>query len=80
MKLFVITCEVNEYDQYGEYFVMAFAKRPVLGDLGNLTVDAMTKKHILAGGGRRGNEEVWYNLCEVEEGGLSAGLDVAGMQ
>jgi len=76
MKLFVITYEVNDYDQYGEYFVMAFAKRPALEDLKSLEVDDRTKTHILAGGGRRGIEREWYTLCEVEEGDLSARLNV----
>lgn len=59
MKLYIITREENEYDQYGEYFVAAFTKRPSIKQREGLQVF-----HY----GRKKNEDTWYNLRVVEEG------------
>lgn len=76
-KVWVLTCEYNEYDQHGAYFVGVFAKKP---DVGRLEEElqrsspswqwsadvAASAKHLSEGGGRMGEEDSWYNLEEVE--------------
>ena len=70
--MYVITNEVNEYDQYGEYFVAAFNRKPTLDDLRLTFKDKENSEsffnHLLNGGGRVGYEHDWYNLREVKEG------------
>ena len=79
MKAWVLTREINEYDQDGEYFVAVFISKPSILDIaktlewkgvktiGDLnTVDKKFIDHILAGGGRRDIEDEWYHLREVE--------------
>jgi len=79
-KIFVLTREHNEYDQHGSYFVRAFSELPSLEKLaeviqteGDFHCQAMNtdfaialSEHLRKGGGRRGTEDVWYNLDEVE--------------
>jgi hypothetical protein len=71
MKAWILTREINEYDQDGEYFVAVFRSKPsheILEDI--LNIDPYYGKklieHILAGGGRRDNEHEWYHLRHVE--------------
>lgn len=68
--MWVVTREINEYDQDGSYFVAVFQHKPTFADLKSLlpnetdtTVGKLTK-----GGGRQGNENVWFNLLPVESG------------
>lgn len=76
-KIWVLTFEVNDHDQHGEYFKAAFAKKPTLGQLaevmrgwGDLSTDVMAAvaflERLLEGGGRHKEEHIWYNLKEVE--------------
>ena len=81
MKAWVLTREINEYDQDGEYFVAVFRSKPSILDIAKTLewkvvktigdINPVEKKyieHILAGGGRRAliNEDVWYHLRQVE--------------
>ena len=78
--VWVITEERNAYDQYGEYFIQAYAEKPthqqcleflLSVDYVNCTQD---KKHqdkmaafLMKGGGRyKDTEDVWYWLREEE--------------
>ena len=67
--VYVLTFEVNDYDQHGEYFLAAFKGKPtieILSGVPTLNYDVPSLEHLLKGGGRRGHEHVWYNLVEVE--------------
>jgi hypothetical protein len=79
MKAWVLTREINEYDQDGEYFVAVFRSKPSILDIvktlgwngvktiGDINpVEKNFIEHILAGGGRRANEHEWYHLRQVE--------------
>lgn len=76
-KVFVLTHEHNDYDQHGEYFLAVFAEKPSVkalaevlkgkaGDVSSFNVfEAVALiEHIRAGGGRRRDEDTWYNLNE----------------
>ena len=64
----VLTREHNDYDQYGEYYVMCWDHKPTVIEI----IDIMETEecgysvaHILAGGGRRNDTvDIWYNLIE----------------
>jgi hypothetical protein len=56
---FIITREENDYDQWGEYFVAWFSKKPTKEQLRALKID-----HF----GRKKEEQTWYNLRQVNEG------------
>lgn len=71
MKVYILTRQHNDYDQYGEYFVAWFPERPTATDVklailkdDESAVDDATAEHILSGGGRRDalNENVWWHL------------------
>jgi hypothetical protein len=74
--VWVLTYETNDYDQHGEYFKAVFAEKPAIGKLADTMRgcgglpdhDVMGAvaflEHLLAGGGRRGEEHTWYNLSE----------------
>ena len=75
--VWILTYEVNNYDQEGEYFLAAFDKKPdhqklaeSLRGASGVPSDIMSAlallEHILKGGGRRGDEQRWYSLEEVE--------------
>lgn len=67
MKIWILTSEYNEYDQYGEYFIEAFIIKPQSKDISKLIgVSKDVADHILNGGGRVDTEHVWYNLRERE--------------
>lgn len=57
----ILTFEVNEYDQYGEYFLAAFKEKPTklqlkeaIDDMNFASDDAL--EHVLQGGGQRDNK------------------------
>jgi len=57
MKIYILTREINAYDQDGEYFVAAFRDKP--------TSDELLKQgatHL----DRLNNEYEWFNLKECE--------------
>jgi hypothetical protein len=76
-KVWVLTYEVNDYDQHGRYFEAAFAQHPSLktladyfsantvrANLGGPMEAVSFLEHLRAGGGRRALEDTWYNLDE----------------
>ena len=69
--MWLLTKEYNDYDQYGEYYVYAWNHRPNLQEV-DLALDTLTDgyhdiKHILNGGGRQKDEDIWFNLFEQTE-------------
>jgi hypothetical protein len=71
MKIYILTCEYNEYDQFGEYFQAAFKNKPTKEQLKQHVIFDSNQEsvinHILQnGGGRKNLEYVWYNLKEYE--------------
>ena len=68
--MWVLTREINEYDQDGEYFVSCWNFKPNAQEMSvifpGITYEFWT--HISNGGGRKDIEETWYNLREYEEG------------
>lgn len=79
-NIYVITYEINQYDQEGEYFYAAFLNEPKLAELSQLffekTIDELEDEqilflsHVKSGGGRKHNEHLWYNMHFVNEGKL----------
>lgn len=62
MRVWILTSECNEYDQFGEYFEKVFKDKPTKEDLRFLSYNDDYIEHILEGGGRRGDEYMWYHL------------------
>ena len=65
MKVWLLTKECNDYNQYGEYFVAVFAKKPTSQQLSKLDIHEELLEHVLAGGGRVGDEFEWFNLEQI---------------
>jgi len=66
----IVTREIYEYDQDGEYFVGVFDEKPnfkslkeMLPELSDITIGKLTR-----GGGRQNNEYEWYKLIKIEVG------------
>ena len=71
-SVWVVTREINMYDQDGEYFVAGYIEEPTFADLKKLlphSSDATVGK-LTRGGGREKVEDEWYHLAEVEVGEL----------
>ena len=68
MKVWVLTREENQYDQYGEYFDAVFSKKPTVRQLMPHVGDSKTTaEHVLSsGGGRISDEDTWYFLREID--------------
>ena len=64
MSIWILTREINEYDQDGEYFVDAWLEKPTHQMLSALEVPTNRLKHVLNGGGRVGFENQWFHLKE----------------
>lgn len=65
--IYVITKEVNDYNQQGEYFVAAFQAKPTKEQIAEvLGCSDELAQHVLNGGGRRGTEYTWYYLLGLE--------------
>jgi len=74
----ILSYEVNDYNQCGEYFVAAYATKPSKSTLSESLVDDSNDcleindtfmKHLLEGGGRTTKQEnEWYILKEVPFG------------
>lgn len=68
----ILTREVNDHNQQGEYFMDVFAKPPTIIQLAealkgegiseNIMDAVALLEHIRLGGGRRRTEDVWYYL------------------
>lgn len=77
-SVWVLTYEVNDYDQHGQYFKAVWSEKPTIETLAaycgkegiRVTGDVMAQVsfllHLLNGGGRQSSEDTWYNLDEVE--------------
>lgn len=70
--MWVITREINEYDQDGEYFVSVYESRPSFQDLKALLPDEKdaTLDKLTRGGGGQSTENEWYHLGQVMHGEL----------
>lgn len=66
MKIFVLTREINQYDQDGEYFVEVYASKPSYQQLIEVGVPRNRIRHVMNGGGRVGTEDQWFFLREKE--------------
>jgi hypothetical protein len=75
--VWILTESYNDYDQHGDYFVTAWDEKPSRKEISHVcdidTTGRYTKAdqdidHILAGGGRIGNEYRWWNLFEIVRG------------
>lgn len=79
LGVWVLTCLHNDYDQHGDYFLAVWSSKPSLTDLATYFgkeggvyphYDVMQAiaflEHLRAGGGRRGDEDIWYELNFVE--------------
>jgi len=67
MKVWVLTREENQYDQYGEYFDAVFSKKPTVEQVTEHVGSKEIAEHVLSsGGGRISYEDTWYFLREVE--------------
>ena len=65
--VFVLTREINQYDQDGEYFVAVFAKKPTREQLLAHGVSEKYVEHTLMFGGRSADYEYeWFHIREVE--------------
>ena len=60
--VYVLTREINEYDQDGEYFVEVFLDKPSRSQLISCGVPEYRLDHVLKGGGRVKDEYKWFNL------------------
>lgn len=67
MKVWVLTSEYNDYDQYGEYFLAVFKNKPSKRCLFDFVRDKSVVDHLLNnGGGRMEWEDKWYHLKEED--------------
>lgn len=66
--VWILTREVNGYDQEGEYFEGVFKDKPSFDYLSQLlhTNNRSLINHILNGGGRMNKEDMWYYLREYD--------------
>ena len=70
---YILTSAWNDYDQHGEYFVSWFSHKPSFTQL-ELALQRYEDKlpynhlvnHVLSGGGRQKNENLWYFLREMK--------------
>ena len=73
--MLVLTSEVNDYNQCGEYFVCLFSSRPSFNELKSAIessqfyvdesiIDQICGNLIRAGGGRLESEDCWFFLRE----------------
>ena len=70
--MFILTRELNEYEQDGEYFVAAYKRKPTYEMLEQVInandVDEVVKYLLEDGGGRIRKEREWWNLHQVKDG------------
>lgn len=70
MDIYVVVREVNDYDQWGGYFVTAFNHKPTKSELAevleDLTSDVLDE--LLLGYGRMPGAEEWYYLIKTSPG------------
>ena len=73
-EIWVLTTEINEYDQYGEYYIRAWLKKPTAEEVRRVIEseynpafisksETYTPEEIVeTGGGRKGTEYRWFHL------------------
>ena len=67
--MWIVTKELNAYDQYGEYFVCVYAQKPTFSQLKNsLGLSDVTTGKLTRGGGREDCEDEWYSLHKIKSG------------
>ena len=77
MKVWVLTREINEYEQDGEYFVAVFKNKPTAIQLKAYisknrmhnqlhSLEDVLENLLLTGGGRLSYEDEWFFLREQE--------------
>jgi len=68
--MWVVTREINQFEQDGEYLVSVFKDKPTFQALKALlpSESDVTIGKLTRGGGRHGNEYEWFNLFSVENG------------
>jgi hypothetical protein len=77
-SVWILTREINEYDQDGAYFETFWFEKPTLEQISqyvySTSLESLSDKqilyvvHISKGGGRENAEDEWYNLTKEEEG------------
>lgn len=69
-SVWVLTSEVNDYNQYGEYFEAVFKDKPTLEQLKELGLPENYAQSCLDDGGERllptTGADVWWHLREEE--------------
>lgn len=65
-EIWVLTFEVNAYDQHGEYFEHAWDHKPTSEELLAAGVAMKDLSHVMNGGGRRYPEDRWQMLREFK--------------
>ena len=65
MKVWVLTREINQYDQDGEYFEAVFLEKPNYAKLKPFGIPDDMMRWVMDGGGRKGVEDEWWYLREV---------------
>lgn len=66
-SVWILTREINQYDQDGEYFVDVFKTKPTANQLIASGVDSNRVQHVLTeGGGRIQNDGEWFHLREKQ--------------
>ncbi len=66
ITVWVLTRELNQYDQDGAYFCAVWATKPTAADLRAHGIGPAWSEHVLASGGRIEKENEWFNLQEVQ--------------
>ena len=68
--MWVLTEALNEYDQYGEYFIAVWKEKPTVQQLQKIVgmTEEYIEEFILGGKGRKDSEHVWYYLTEMMDG------------
>ena len=66
MEVWVLTEEVNDYNQYGEYFLAVFKEKPTLEELMSFDIPEDYARSCLDTGGKRLRPTVgcdwWWSL------------------
>jgi len=69
-KVWLLTYEMNDYDQHGEYFARLWLNKPTLQQMEEFLIKIKEKpnlaQHVLDGGGRKDIEYCWYHLKQIE--------------
>ena len=68
LEIWVLTREINEYDQDGEYFVNAWIGKPTAEQLRvHIPYENEVQKALEEGGGRVDSRDTWYHLRKIEQ-------------